>query len=359
VEGDETDMQSPFFMFVVEKMKCVKFLVIFSIIALSLCTERKVKTTTEAKAKVSTKTKDSWTNPLNVWLTVGSTCKEMAGTLNYNNIISPSTTNMKKGLCISVSSPSTACQAYLYKSDNLWCLPLRFISNPFSWTNPSFAGKYISGTYNSGSGSAVSVTLLFQYATIGWYINNDQLTQLTNSLNTGRNSVINSLANNKNTATTAINSYFSNQANLDAAKLGTNGINAQISTFNATINSCTESNAKNTVTLTNILSQITALENQVADLQTSTTNYNKAIEACQGIIKSSNDSISSLTPQLTSKTIDSTSYTSAVATAQTALTNAIAAMKTDCYDCTSATLIQPQVTAGNQSQALTAIASVR
>jgi len=323
----------------------------------SIAMRRKIKTDTESLSSSKSKTKEDWTNPLNVWLTVG-TCKQVQGTLNYANIISPSTTDMSKGLCISISSPSADCQKYLVKKDNLWCLPLRLITGTFTWTNPSLSGKYLSAQYNNG-GSSVGVTLLFEYKTFGWYINDDQLGSLCNSLNTNRNNVVLALATDSTAATNAVNSYFTNQASMVAAQQGVSAINAQINSFKSQIDTCNTQNTANTASLNDVLSQIKTLQNQISDLQANSTTVNTAISQCVATSASANSSIAGLQSQLNSKSTDTSTYSSAVSAAQTSLTNAIAAMKVDCYNCATPDVISQKVTANDQTGALAAVANVK
>ncbi len=216
-------------------MKIIKALVILVIITLSSCAKIRLS---RAERKTNTKAKDdgrgSWDTLFECpGIQISSdngktwTGREAVRFAAKQVVEAPSDKNL--GIYFTFTrAPSEGLRSIMYQGAdaNTFYLPYRLVSGKFSWTNPFWDNKSIEGSVTSDAKNNYVFRLNLPYKTLGWFISNDQMAKLCDSINSQRVTHQAAVSKGKSDSTGAAGLYKSKKLTLKDATTKSNDVNA-------------------------------------------------------------------------------------------------------------------------------------
>jgi len=236
-------------------------------VLLSLGNSRKIKSSTQAKDNKSYQGALSYNG------------KSVRATFNFSdgdNSSAATNSYSQRGFCLTFTSAADSdVQSYFYKTAATygWCAPYRLIVGSFSSNNPILSKKYLSWKSTKQT-STNSMSFTYTFDSSGGDINGDNLTSLTNNLNSSISRERQRVSGIKNTGVNDVNTYFS-QKTLLATTQSSNAkyetvisdYNKQLLGYNTTISNNNAQIATYQTSLDTLLAQVTTLKGQISDLQ--------------------------------------------------------------------------------------------
>jgi len=224
------------------------------------------------------------------------------------------------------SDPLTKIMVRIGSTNNYY-IPFRWLSSDFSYTNP-IGYKYLDGWVTNDNKEVFHLRLLLPYASILWYINDDEGKKLATLLNNKRTEHKGIVDSQKSAATTAANSYLSNKPLYDGASGDATKLKAEKEKQLALVTSLTNEQKTKQSTYDTNQSTITNLESQLQSLRTAQNDLGSSITSISNQIDTINQNLKTMDGGASASALAST-YLNNLNKAKTDLGTAVTALKNE------------------------------
>jgi len=204
-----------------KKMKFATIKLILSLITIGM-----VLSTNTMRSKAMDSGKGTWEAGYvcpKIFLTEGNgnSVDQGEATIMAPTLVEPNTPETKLGLNLKFKN-APAADSLIVKigtkvSEKVYYIPFRFMSSDMAFNNPVRDNKTLIGTFVADNFKSYTIKILLPYATLGWYINDDQSNKMRVQINTRAIEAKGNVSSNKSVIANYSEVYLQKKALLASA----------------------------------------------------------------------------------------------------------------------------------------------